>query len=736
MDSVSRKPDSPASLCKGAASGFWGAVRSSGGWSIQTLLAMLLLLSGFLLSRLPTYLFFPYPDASSDTGSYLVMLGKIADGIWPTFEWRTPGYPFFLGLCLKLTGSGFGVVIVQHLLTLASAGLMVWCVAITYRRFTLLAGAGMFFLVMRNYSIMHDNRLYPDSLYASIIVAAFALLIPAVRRRSAPLFAVISLLFALAILVRPAGLFLVVVWVLCICHMLRNRWGWRPVLAMAAPFPAPILALMLYNLLTIGFFSVSPFGSIAIAGTVISYVEPHPSYPPELNETLVKVNSSVSQAEKDVIETSWDLNLLHRIFIDIYEKQPQMIPESENSILRYNRFLSDAAMRAIRKHPKYHLKFVLSMLHHYFMVNPDVDSCVYLAYHCQRQLAVMAGENIHPRFRDKFRERGEQHPVAVFDDSGEAHVSPWYSAYHAVYAVVNPLFRNTAVSLALFILVFFSFAAALRSRFRDDDAFIALIFGLSSLGAGMLVCLVDISLFRFSYVMEFVNYLAPVLLAACLPAPLKAAIASAWAGLRVRDRIFGCALGSVVLAAFLYSFCTTYYKHLYNYGPGCGKTLLGAFNGSVDNNPAMLNDLGAALLNNGKTEQAVYCFWEAAQRAPSAHNILNNMAVGMMIIKRPEAAARWFERLLGVAPDNGDAREFLVSYWMDRGGQAVFFGNDDSGAAMLAKGFMMDRKSDGLAGRLFGEIMEKIRVRDPVRASRVAEKVQACLTPIEEKPVK
>ena len=90
----------------------------------------------------------------------------------------------------------------------------------------------------------HDTAMMTESLYTSLLIISFALFMRAFSaKQPASHLAGASLCMALVIYTKPAGLYLLVIYVLVLCYLAYRRMPRRTLLAFALPFPIALAAL-------------------------------------------------------------------------------------------------------------------------------------------------------------------------------------------------------------------------------------------------------------------------------------------------------------------------------------------------------------------------------------------------------------------------------------------------------------------------------------------------------------
>ena len=126
------------------------------------------------------------------------------------------------------------------------------------------------------HSVVFDTTLLTESLYSSLVRLSFGKLPLAILRGGAWACAAASFAMTSCLLTRPAGFFLFVIHGLVLGWLLLRRQPRRHALAFALPLAIVVLATCAYNRLTIGAFTVTPFGAENLLGALATYIEEAP----------------------------------------------------------------------------------------------------------------------------------------------------------------------------------------------------------------------------------------------------------------------------------------------------------------------------------------------------------------------------------------------------------------------------------------------------------------------------
>src|SRR5438132_160785 len=194
-----------------------------------------LVLGLFLFARLPFFLYYPLPIAAPDTATYLWQVEKIDQGLWPTFEFRTPGYPLFWWFCRLISHNVLGVIYAQNIITALTVSTVLWLLA---RHAPSLLAPAAFTLAVFISSPTHvalDVFLLTESIFVNMMLLTVTLLYLALHTRRSTYAVLASLLAAVAILVRPNAGFLVPVFGLATGYSLVRRLGRQTAWGLALP---------------------------------------------------------------------------------------------------------------------------------------------------------------------------------------------------------------------------------------------------------------------------------------------------------------------------------------------------------------------------------------------------------------------------------------------------------------------------------------------------------------------
>ncbi|MBF0320140.1 MAG: hypothetical protein HQL01_10115 [Nitrospirae bacterium] len=492
--------------------------------------------AAFLITRLPYLLYYPVVLIRPDSYGYFDVAMQIISGTWPELSLRTPGYPIFMALVFLFSGKVLSVILVQNLLSLLSALAFVYGIFIAYRYMAPLAAIGMAAFISSHIQMAGDIALLSESLYVSVTVFAFAFLVIAIRRHSAVFFALSSGAYAYTIYVRPAGVFVVAVFVLGLAYIWpvhgRSR---RNMAAFAVPFLSMLLILCSYNYIMLRSFALDNFsGKVMLIANSI-FLEEDDKYPVALNAAIGKIRAVASTEERAFLNSSWDKYKYNDTINAIYVRGGSdggiIGPISEAlggpPINDLKKTLKTLFYDAIKKHPIEFMKksFLFFMI---YFDNARGDTDLYNSINGSYSSLHISGDKAPgnilmryynprplPYFTVETAESGNRTSSAG-EYTGTR--SQWF--HYLIYTKLHrAIFRGLFWPVAFAIAFVVSAHCLIRSRYTNAGAFI-----LFTMGTAVAIHAIGVAAsahpdLRYSYTMEFSYYLLPLLLPICYNKP-------------------------------------------------------------------------------------------------------------------------------------------------------------------------------------------------------------------------
>jgi hypothetical protein len=505
-------------------------------------LAALILVALVTANRLWLFIDYPIVAIHPDSASYYVASEQLDGSHWPNFGNRPPVYPLFLKAVYAIDNRAMAVAAAQTLLSLAGGLLLVYA-AHCWRRSLAIPAALVTALFLWGFTtIEHDTAILSESVYTSLLMIAFGALLTGLNRRRWLWLAISSAAMALAILTRPAGMFLLGTYLIVIVFLAWQRRGWRQAIGFAVPLPLLLLMMCTYNYRLVGVFAPTTWGEANFAvATQISW-QTDPAYPPEINAAITRIHDIIygrmATLGKDpsVLDTSWNPMVLSPIFVESFNQAALDVTlmMGGNYETGARQWIRRIGVDAIRKRPQRYAKFVFSMLVNYFRPIPEYDFRAYLmnraeVLYVNRHFSASRGDAFMARLGKEFSDGAppaamvitNADPSVAMDQQDRIIVTPTklWRVYDMTLRLRRLLFQRVVWPLTLVAALLVSTWLLWRSRVRDDAAFAAFIVTISAVGASLVVSLVEYSQPRYSYPMEWAYGMSAVLLVLLLTRP-------------------------------------------------------------------------------------------------------------------------------------------------------------------------------------------------------------------------
>lgn len=483
------------------------------------------------------FLDFPMPAIHPDSGGYFSAAEQIGNGTWPNFGNRPPVYPLFLKAVFSVVDTANAVVIAQTALSIGAGFALVFA-AYCWVPFLGLLAAGVVAMFLSGFTtIEHDTAMLSESLYTSFLAFGFAAMLLGIRYAGKTWLACASAALALAILTRPAGIFLEVSYAIIGVWLLVNRFPRRAVAAFLIPFPIILLAMCTYNWKVVGVFATTTWGEANLAGATLLTWQTDPGYPPEINASIEKIQSVIqkryvaTQKDPTLLDTSWDVEALRPLLLDGFNWEALGIAVNigGNYETAARPWIRRVSFDAIRKRPDVYAKFVYTMMYFYFSPTEDYDFRAYLQ---NRAWLFYVERGFTPPKADAFMTRlGKEYssantiappsvvitnadPAATMDLQDRVIILPTsaWRIYDVTHRARARIYDTWFWPIGTLVALLASSVVLVRHRLRHHGAFVVFILAISVLGASLVVSLVEYSQPRYSYPMEWAHGLSVVLL--------------------------------------------------------------------------------------------------------------------------------------------------------------------------------------------------------------------------------
>jgi len=508
--------------------------------------AFLIFLTTFTLTRLPYFLFYRIVTLDPDSAGYVQIVDQINKGFAPHLSIRTPGYPLFLKTVFAFFSSNLSVAAVQHALSLLTGLLFIGVIASVFRerpRWAILSALAFSAFISIGWHVQSDSSLMSDSLAISMMVLFLSLLILGLRRHKSLDLILASSALAASILVRPSAMSLVIAVVLAIVFMVRNGYGPRLQLSLTLPLAAILMALMGYNALTIHSFTVTSFTEHAMISFTSTFLEPDPNYGPAANEAIEQCRRALGPKERQILEVSWNPVELSWIFRKYYEQNRMRIvnamlahepPEEFDLYQKWRPLWRRMAMDAVRQYPRTMLKYAFANLVLIFYDNTWHQTDVYGGWQRNFVATPLLIKDFssfgitESSFNRRFNTRSYAETLTPlsfahflmrenirFAGKAGPPKSRWrrlFEGGHRRWLKIHGfLFRNPLWTLAFLAAFVFSMIRTIRTGFRHYGAFVLLLLTGSAAAYGVFLAFSSLPYLRYTYALEFVYYLSPFL---------------------------------------------------------------------------------------------------------------------------------------------------------------------------------------------------------------------------------
>jgi hypothetical protein len=381
----------------------------------------------------------------------------------------------------------------------------------------------------------HDSAMLSESLYATWLMFGFGALVMGLRTFGAVWLALASTGLALAILTRPAGMFLVVSYLLVAAWLVWRQAGRRAIAAFMIPFPLLLVSMSVYNMKVVRAFAPTTWGEANLAVATFLYWEQDPAYPADINQSIQRIREiiaeryAVTNLDRGLLDRTWDPEALAPIFVQSFNGPAldvaMRMGGDYDTVGR--RWIRRIAFDSIAKHPDYYAKFFVSMMYLYFKPASEFDFRAYLLnraylFYVVRQFSPENGDAFMVRLGKEFASAVPPAHVIITDPDPKASIAlsdrillpatRGWRVYFLTHAVRRVLAPTWFWSIGLGIMLVTSTATLAFTRFRHDGAFLVFIVTISAFGAALVVSMVEYSQPRYSHPMEWTYGLSLVML--------------------------------------------------------------------------------------------------------------------------------------------------------------------------------------------------------------------------------
>jgi hypothetical protein len=441
-------------------------------------------------------------------------------GMWPTFEFRTPGYPFFWWLCRRISHNILFVIYAQSALTLFSINLILLLLSKYAPQYVVPAAFSLAVHVSSPTHLAIDMFLLTESVFVNYMMLFFIFVYLALHSRNV-IFAALSSVMATAVLyTRPNGAFLIPILALITFYVWWHQYGRKVLLGFVTPVAVGLIGLSSYNAATSGFFGLSGGQEWAMLWSTAIYLEPDAGLPDEINQAIEAKSAKINNVHKEVIFHSWDLNsfrqiIEHNIFdaivpIASITGSPEPTPKS---YLKQRGLMRKIYWTAIQQHPEVYLKnFLGTFIEYFMMIRTAAWGDFYSYFPAEQYRATFVDRAFYVEgLKDCYNPKPPPQFTVIDSADGIKQVianphklTSWYSEYTKIRAKV---FENIFWILPIIVGIPVSLCQFLRRRYNTIGSFFVFLMISCLIGHALISALIGHVEERYSYTLEFVNYL-------------------------------------------------------------------------------------------------------------------------------------------------------------------------------------------------------------------------------------
>lgn len=482
-----------------------------------TLMSIVLFTCSFLLAKYWIIFIFPDPEFMRDAVRYMNIARDILDLSPPSFFIRGPGFPLFQASILFFSETFHAIVIAHVLCAWLSSLALITSFGLDrdWLSIPIAATLGLFYFL--NVTSLHETLLYSESFFTSLTIFTFSCLLFFVAKMNPRRAILLSLSAGFMIWTRINSIYILgILGILCL-HLLWNRHPKHLVLCLLIPCLSMLGLLTAYNGWREDLATLSPAGGFNMFGPGMANWRTSSDFPDDLNQRIRKATEKIPSHDLKVMRESWDVEKIWQAYQDNWS--PSRYGSFSITSRDYQEYYKEMGTRAIIESPMTYLRFVYAMAVKHFFLYPKEDTIRHLYAHFYRRVRNLEERNDDNSFASYRQLLYEPKNISDFKEKPLlGFIHPYYD-FLSVYIVVLPWMRNGAwpwiwisSSLAMLVIV-------IRQRFRNPLGLVYLSIALAPLASGAIVSAVEVTVLRYSYPLEFVYYISPILLISLIPKP-------------------------------------------------------------------------------------------------------------------------------------------------------------------------------------------------------------------------
>jgi len=486
----------------------------------------------FFITRLPYYLYYPVDILSNDSASYIAAALSLLSSVTPLFDIRTPGYPVFLVMIWTFSKSIFAVSVMQSAFSFFTGVIVIFLFDKIYKKFTVLFACFLTVYMTSSYFLLFESALLTEGIFTNTLLICTALMMISVKENKNQYWAMFSGVAAILILIRPAGLFFVGIMILILFYFVLKKYRLIKYILLILPFTVIIISLCTYNFVTLEKFTVTPFGEANLSGVTVLFMETSDEYPDFVNSAIQQTLDSIPNKDKSYIKNYYGVTKLFNVFKDNFYRQMNfagnlMGDDTAKKYMDIQPYMRIVSLDAIKKNPLIYLKF-FSCNFIYFFKNLGIELKYFdqLLYNYNKNvvrelfikeldkkkwLQISSDRSINDQVKsfleyEIIRQKKLKYIIKDQNDDAAFENTIFKSIYECYENIYNFFFRNIVWYAGYFSMFILSIMIMLKTKFSDPDAFIAFLLFMIFLLKALLVSLVESSLERYSYTVEFAVY--------------------------------------------------------------------------------------------------------------------------------------------------------------------------------------------------------------------------------------
>ncbi|MBK8982143.1 MAG: YlbF family regulator [Ignavibacteria bacterium] len=492
----------------------------------------LIFLFFFLITRLPYLIYYPVNILSNDSASYISAAFSILNSVTPLFDIRTPGYPVFLAKIWFFSESIFTVSLMQIIFSLFTGILLIYIFSAVYKKYSVVFACCLTVYMTSSYFLILESALLTEGIFTNVLLICAALMILSLKRDRNIYMILFSVSTAVLIFIRPAGMFFFGIIILMIIYFIIKKYGVLKYVSLIIPITVLITGLCIYNYSTLGKFTITPFGEANLAGVTILFMETSDEYPGFVNQAIQQTLDSIPRKDKSYVRNSYGITKLFSVFRDNFHRQLHfagnlMGEDSTKKYMDIQPYMRTVSMDAIKKNPDIYAKFFMSNFIFFFRnLGIELKYFDQLRYNYKRNIVdkryiteldkkkwqqISSDRSMNEKVKEFLQKEinlQEELKYISVTDNGEVIAQSTFlkSLYELYESLYNFFLRNVIWYIAFFAMFAFSIYLLLKTRFKNTDAVIAFLICMIFLTKALMVSLVESSLERYSYTVEFAVY--------------------------------------------------------------------------------------------------------------------------------------------------------------------------------------------------------------------------------------